>query len=91
MSEITFRDFAGSLADNDHDQAVKHLQTLLGVDADTGAPTPRLAERHEESDGGRLHTFHLVSGVVFDAKRGLIATNHHVAQPLIALCQHADQ
>ena len=39
---------------------------LLGVDADTGAPTPRLAERHEESDGGRLHTFHLVSGVVFD-------------------------
>ena len=33
---------------------------------DTGAPTPHLAERHEESDGGRLHTFHLVSGVVFD-------------------------
>ena len=42
------------------------FETLLGVDADTGAPTPRLAERHEESDGGRLHTFHLVSGVVFD-------------------------
>lgn len=42
------------------------FETLLGVDPDTGAPTPRLAERHEESDGGRLHTFHLVSGVVFD-------------------------
>lgn len=42
------------------------FETLLGVDPDTGAPTPHLAERHEESDGGRLHTFHLVSGVVFD-------------------------
>jgi hypothetical protein len=37
MSEITFRDFAGALMGNDHDQAAKHLQTLLGVDETTAA------------------------------------------------------
>lgn len=42
------------------------LETLLGVDPDTGAPTPRLAERHEVSADGRVHTFHLVPGLVFD-------------------------
>lgn len=42
------------------------LETLLGVDPDTGAPTPRLAERHEVSADGRVHAFHLVPGLVFD-------------------------
>lgn len=42
------------------------LETLLGVDPDTGAPTPRLAERHEVSADGRVHTFHLVPDLVFD-------------------------
>lgn len=41
MSEITFRDFAGALMGNDHDQAAKHLQTLLGVDAETAAASTK--------------------------------------------------
>ena len=37
MSDITFRDFAGALMGEDHALAAKHLQALLGVDAETAA------------------------------------------------------
>lgn len=42
------------------------LETLLGVDPDTGAPTPQLAESHEVSEDGLTHTFRLIEGLVFD-------------------------
>lgn len=42
------------------------LETLLGVDPDTGAPTPQLVESHTVSDDGLTHEFRLLDGVVFE-------------------------
>lgn len=41
-------------------------ETLLGVDPETGAPTPQLAESHEVAADGLTHTFRLVEGLTFD-------------------------
>jgi peptide/nickel transport system substrate-binding protein len=41
------------------------FETLLGVDPETGAAVPALAERHEVTGDGRIHRFRLREGVVF--------------------------
>lgn len=41
------------------------FETLLGVDPETGAAVPALAERHDVTSDGRTHRFRLREGVVF--------------------------
>ena len=41
------------------------FETLLGVDPETGAAVPALAESHEVTSDGRIHRFRLREGVVF--------------------------
>lgn len=41
------------------------FETLLGVDPETGAAVPALAERHDVTSDGRIHRFRLRDGVVF--------------------------
>ena len=41
------------------------METLIGVDPDTGVPKPQLATEWEELDDGRAYLFRLREGVVF--------------------------
>lgn len=50
MSELTFRDFAGAVMQNDMAAAARVLETLLGIDADRAAAAAAHFQQQMSSD-----------------------------------------